>query len=219
MLSEWFICHWEPIPSSIHPSTLEPVISTSLHDPAAPSSADPQDPEISGYNTPGSGSKDQSDTSSIKSHSSKKSSSSKKSGKGRQEARVVNDLGGASTKPVKVAFLVSERARVLCRSPRRTVQLTPSADPTQCEQVSHHPPISSAYYICPEKGIEACNVDQISAKVSGMSPCRPRTIPSGLASPPSLTLVLPSAVRIGPGPLNKGYFVRLTRDGPGKGEE
>ena len=64
-----------------------------------------------------------------------------------------------------------------------------------CEQVSHHPPISSAYYLCPEKGIEACAVDQISAKVSGMS------------------------VRIGPGSLNKGVFVKLNRDGPGKGEE
>lgn len=88
-----------------------------------------------------------------------------------------------------------------------------------CEQVSHHPPISSAYYICPDKGIEACAVDQIAAKVSGMS------------------------VRIGPGELNKvrtrawrsidksnradrrldtflqGVFVKLNRDGPGKGEE
>jgi hypothetical protein len=41
-----------------------------------------------------------------------------------------------------------------------------------CEQVSHHPPISSAYYSCPEKGIEAYGVDQISAKVAGMSEFR-----------------------------------------------
>ena len=27
-----------------------------------------------------------------------------------------------------------------------------------------------------------------------------------------------TAVKVGPGPMNKGIFVRLTRDGPGKGE-
>ncbi|CAK9786953.1 unnamed protein product [Cutaneotrichosporon oleaginosum] len=63
------------------------------------------------------------------------------------------------------------------------------------EQTSHHPPVSAAYYYCPEKGIEAVCVDQIVAKVS-----------------------FPS-VRLGPGPQNKGIFVRILRDGPGKGEE
>ena len=38
-------------------------------------------------------------------------------------------------------------------------------------------------------------MDQISAKVSGMS------------------------VRVGPGPTNKGIFVKIKRDGPGQGEE
>jgi hypothetical protein len=38
----------------------------------------------------------------------------------------------------------------------------------QCEQVSHHPPVSAAYYVCPEKGIEMYGMDQIAAKVSGM---------------------------------------------------
>jgi hypothetical protein len=32
-------------------------------------------------------------------------------------------------------------------------------------------------------------------------------------------LTLVTAVRLGPGPLNKGIFVRILRDGPGKGEE
>ncbi|BEI91296.1 uncharacterized protein CcaverHIS019_0401160 [Cutaneotrichosporon cavernicola] len=63
------------------------------------------------------------------------------------------------------------------------------------EQTSHHPPVSAAYYYCPEKGIEAVCVDQIIARVS-----------------------FPS-VRLGPGPQNKGLFVRILRDGPGKGEE
>lgn len=44
-----------------------------------------------------------------------------------------------------------------------------NALPVQCEQVSHHPPISSAYYTCPSKGVEMTCVDQIAAKVSGMS--------------------------------------------------
>ncbi|RSH92481.1 hypothetical protein EHS25_008897 [Saitozyma podzolica] len=64
-----------------------------------------------------------------------------------------------------------------------------------CEQVSHHPPISAAYYCCPERGIEAVGMDQIVARVSGMS------------------------VKLGPGPINKGIFVRINREGPGKGEE
>ena len=37
------------------------------------------------------------------------------------------------------------------------------------EQISHHPPASSYYFACPEKGVEAAGVDQISAKVSGTS--------------------------------------------------
>lgn len=45
------------------------------------------------------------------------------------------------------------------------------ADTRQCEQVSHHPPVSAAYYGCPEKGIEAIGIDQIAAKVS--FPCEP----------------------------------------------
>ncbi|CDZ98460.1 Oxysterol-binding protein [Phaffia rhodozyma] len=56
-----------------------------------------------------------------------------------------------------------------------------------CEQVSHHPPISSAYYSCPEKGVEAVAIDQISAKVSGMS------------------------VKIAPGVYNKGVFIRVKK--------
>lgn len=40
------------------------------------------------------------------------------------------------------------------------------------EQISHHPPASSYYFACPEKGVEAAGVDQISAKVSGTSEFR-----------------------------------------------
>jgi hypothetical protein len=78
----------------------------------------------------------------------------------------------------------------------------------QCEQISHHPPISAAYYGCPERGIEAVCVDQITAKVSGMCewPC------------PLQRVQLIVAVRVGPGPSNQGIFVKINRDGPGKGE-
>ncbi|QRV96260.1 oxysterol binding protein [Ceratobasidium sp. AG-Ba] len=61
------------------------------------------------------------------------------------------------------------------------------------EQVSHHPPISSYYITAPERGVEACGVDQISAKVSG------------------------TTVRVTPGSANKGIFVKLNK-GPGSGE-
>ncbi|CAE6463052.1 hypothetical protein ACGC1H_002134 [Rhizoctonia solani] len=62
------------------------------------------------------------------------------------------------------------------------------------EQVSHHPPISSFYITAPERGIEACGVDQISAKVVGTS------------------------VRVTPGSSNRGIFIGLTK-GPGSGEK
>ncbi|KZT70421.1 hypothetical protein DAEQUDRAFT_725323 [Daedalea quercina L-15889] len=61
------------------------------------------------------------------------------------------------------------------------------------EQVSHHPPISAFYAMCPSRNTELMGVDQISAKVSG------------------------TTIRIVPGSYNKGIFVRLT-GGPGEGE-
>ncbi|KAJ9103831.1 hypothetical protein QFC21_002293 [Naganishia friedmannii] len=64
-----------------------------------------------------------------------------------------------------------------------------------CEQVSHHPPISSAYYACPGKGVEMTCVDQISAKVSGMT------------------------VQVTPGEANKGLFISLKEPSLGAGEE
>ncbi|GBE87394.1 hypothetical protein BKA93DRAFT_743711 [Sparassis latifolia] len=54
------------------------------------------------------------------------------------------------------------------------------------EQVSHHPPVSAFVARCPSRHIELRGVDQISAKVSG------------------------TALRIIPGSLNKGLFVKLT---------
>ncbi|EIW74369.1 hypothetical protein CONPUDRAFT_133042 [Coniophora puteana RWD-64-598 SS2] len=62
------------------------------------------------------------------------------------------------------------------------------------EQVSHHPPVSAYHAACPERGVELCGIDQISAKISG------------------------TAVRVAPGAFNRGVFVRIT-DGAGKGEK
>jgi oxysterol-binding protein-related protein 9/10/11 len=61
------------------------------------------------------------------------------------------------------------------------------------EQVSHHPPVSAYYADCPARGISLSGVDQIAAKVSG------------------------TAVRVGPGELNKGIYISISA-GPGKGE-
>ncbi|KAL7415084.1 hypothetical protein BDY24DRAFT_413768 [Mrakia frigida] len=176
VLGEHFRCHWEVPPNEIDPSTLEPVVNGFLHQ------HNVGDPAISGYNTPGNTTPsigDRSDASSVRSGRSLASSLGGKAGQEFYDAQddgIPSVTGGSvsgtafanGVKPVKVAFL--------------------------CEQVSHHPPISSAYYYCPDKGIEVFAIDQIAAKVSGMS------------------------IRIGPGSLNKGTFVKLNQ-GPGKGEE
>lgn len=61
------------------------------------------------------------------------------------------------------------------------------------EQVSHHPPVSAFTAFCPSRHLELTGIDQISAKVSGMT------------------------VRVMPGHYNKGFYVRI-KGGPGKGE-
>lgn len=55
------------------------------------------------------------------------------------------------------------------------------------EQISHHPPVSAYVYACPEKGIEACGIDQISARFGGTS------------------------VKVYPGELNKGIYLTLSK--------
>lgn len=60
-------------------------------------------------------------------------------------------------------------------------------------------------------------VDQISAKVSGMSAFQ--SFPIRLLRHLTRSLLCLSAVRIAPGSYNKGTFIKLNRDGPGKGEE
>lgn len=52
-------------------------------------------------------------------------------------------------------------------------------------------------------------MDQITAKVSGMCELRSIQYDRVTHNP---------AVRVGPGPSNRGIFVKINRDGPGKGE-
>ncbi|PFH45119.1 hypothetical protein AMATHDRAFT_71985 [Amanita thiersii Skay4041] len=61
------------------------------------------------------------------------------------------------------------------------------------EQVSHHPPISAYYALCPSRHLELCGIDQISAKVSG------------------------TTLRVVAGDFNRGIHVRVT-GGHGEGE-
>lgn len=73
------------------------------------------------------------------------------------------DAGVLESEKVTIVFLVS-RPDIIVAGDR----IQNANGQVQCEQVSHHPPISAAYYYCPEKGIEAYCMDQIAAKVSGM---------------------------------------------------
>lgn len=196
-LGEHFRCHWYIQPASIDPITKEPIVYTHLHDPD--SKDGPMDPTLmsadsSVQHTPVTSATDISDTISVRSLQGAlpspalpspaktptsikpklKGSWSTKSLKTSPEQKTVN--GGTQTpangngkEPVPVIFL--------------------------CEQVSHHPPISAAYYTCPDRGVEAVGMDQIAAKVSGMT------------------------IQIAPGESNKGIFVTLSSPSPGAGEE
>ncbi|KAJ7794643.1 hypothetical protein B0H14DRAFT_2922613 [Mycena olivaceomarginata] len=62
------------------------------------------------------------------------------------------------------------------------------------EQVSHHPPVSAYYAVCPAREVEMSGIDQISARISG------------------------TALRVSPGGHNKGMYVKIT-GGHGAGEQ
>jgi hypothetical protein len=62
------------------------------------------------------------------------------------------------------------------------------------EQISHHPPVSAYFASCPARSLELMGIDQIAAKVAGTS------------------------VRVFPGYLNKGIYIRIT-GGHGEGEQ
>ncbi|KAF8325785.1 uncharacterized protein EI90DRAFT_2931268 [Cantharellus anzutake] len=111
----------------------------------------------------------------------------------RSDARLRN--GSTSVNGVDlISALTSDASNISVGGNSSTSDSEPVRVVFLTEQVSHHPPISSYYYGAPDRGIEACGVDQISAKVSGTS------------------------VKVSPGSLNKGIFIALT-SGPGSGEK
>ncbi|WWC86563.1 uncharacterized protein L201_001440 [Kwoniella dendrophila CBS 6074] len=190
-LGEHFRCSWRLPPIVIDKATGEPVVRTHIHVPI------PGEPAYggqggSGWTTPvlgrEHGGKPSSEASSIVSSSSKASK--------KQNVGLGLKQGNKSTDTISVNRAIP--------GPGDEIESDPDAGVVDsekvtvvflCEQVSHHPPISAYYYTCPEKGIEGYGMDQISAKVSGMS------------------------VKVGPGSSNQGIFIRIARDGAGKGEE
>lgn len=206
---EYFRCSWRVPPLVLDKDTGEPIVRTHIHVPL------PNEPSYggqggSGWTTPivrpedgGKGS-EMSETSSIKSGKSSKSPIPSKSPNSTKLKRVpshasfdMSTLRQAIPGPGPEIPHMRERDAGVKDGENVTVVFL-------CEQTSHHPPVSAAYYYCPEKGIEAVGVDQIAARVS---------FPSG-----SCIYTLTPAVSLGPGPQNKGIFVRILRDGPGKGE-
>ncbi|GFZ51684.1 Oxysterol-binding protein-like protein 1 [Saitozyma sp. JCM 24511] len=189
-LGEHFRCSWRLPPIMLDSKTSEPIVRTHIHVPI------PGEPAYGGQNNSGwttpvlrpeEGGRAMSETSSIRSESSK---ASKKPAMRKSASREkVFDLSALSRAiPGPGDEIEGDPDSGVVESEKVTVVFL-------CEQVSHHPPISAAYYCCPERGIEAVGMDQIVARVSGMS------------------------VKLGPGPINKGIFVRINREGPGKGEE
>ncbi|GHJ83931.1 hypothetical protein NliqN6_0333 [Naganishia liquefaciens] len=167
-LGEHFRCHWRVPPVTLHPKTNEPVVKAHRHDPT--------NDVASSTNSPALGPSDMRDDVSIRSSASKTSARGQKPidtlPRSMSALNLQNGAGSSTDMADKediVVFL--------------------------CEQVSHHPPISSAYYACPSKGVEMTCVDQIAAKVSGMT------------------------VQVTPGEANKGLFIDLKEPSPGAGEE
>lgn len=190
-LGEHFRCSWRLPPILIDKETKEPVVRTHVHVPLAGEPAYGGQGG-SGWTTPvlrpQDGGRTGSETSSVRSFQSANS-------------KVLRSPGFSGKNKSSEAIQTPNRA---IPGPGDEIPSDPDAGVVDkekvsvvflCEQVSHHPPVSAAYYACPERGVEAYGMDQIAAKVSGMS------------------------VKVGPGPSNKGIFVRISRDGPGKGEE
>ncbi|KAG6854413.1 hypothetical protein C0991_006955 [Blastosporella zonata] len=163
VLGEHFRAHWDVTPTTYSSET--PTSSTFL----APSSYD------------------RAETASIKSAKSTKSTfSSLKSKFGQSPSTAAT----SPQQPIDVHDVAAHMS---------TLNLANGGDPSRLrvvfltEQVSHHPPVSAFYAVCPERHVELSGIDQISAKVSG------------------------TALRVAPGELNQGLFLNIT-GGPGEGE-
>lgn len=206
-LGEHFRCHWYIPPAEIDPITKEPIVYAHIHDPD--SKDGPIDPgmmstDSSVQHTPMTTATDMSDTISVRSlqgalpspvlPSPVKSPTSimpklknSKSSKSIKLSSDTQSLNGGSRTPMNENENGNGNGNGNQKEGVAVIFL--------CEQVSHHPPVSAAYYACPDRGIEAVAMDQIAAKVSGMT------------------------IQIAPGESNKGIFVTLSSPSPGAGEE
>lgn len=194
-LGEHFRCSWSLPTIGIDPKTKAPVINVHKFDPTA---SNGELVAMSAMSTPQAGPVDIRDDVSVRSLGGTTGASrppttpttpvASKSKFGRKETV---PSGGSSSTNLFGKSKDQDKANAASeQEPNERVDVV-----YLTEQVSHHPPISSAYYACPAKGVEMTCVDQISAKVS-----------------------FPS-VQITPGSANQGLFIKLSDPSPGAGEE
>lgn len=171
---EHFRCSWRVPPLILDKQSGVPIVRTHVHVPL------PNEPPYggqggSGWATPvlrpedGGKSKDGSESSSIR------STTSSKFDKSSIKAAAMADKKRGLATPSQASFDMSALRQaipgpgdeVLPREPDAGVKDSEKVTVVfLCEQTSHHPPVSAAYYHCPERGIEAVGIDQIVAKVS-----------------------------------------------------
>lgn len=164
-LGEHFRCSWRVPPLIIDKKTGTPIVRTHVHVPL------PNEPAYggtggSGWTTPvlrpEEGGKN-SETSSIMSISSKKEDKKSPAAKLKRNASSqsfdMSALRQAIPGPGEEVPSLRDPDAGVRESEKVTVVFL-------SEQTSHHPPVSAAYYYCPEKGIEAVGIDQIMARVS-----------------------------------------------------
>ncbi|KAJ3935754.1 MAG: hypothetical protein NXY57DRAFT_957850 [Lentinula lateritia] len=172
VLGEHFRSHWD-VPPVLHPTDPdEPPVAQVLV--TAPTASGLAPPETT-YKNP-------SDAASIKSSRSSKSFMSGLTPKSPSTAatspqQLADGDVSAQISQLNLGGPVDDNLRV--------VYLT--------EQISHHPPISAYYGVCPSRSVEMLGVDQISAKVSG------------------------TTLKVAPGSYNQGMFINIT-GGHGEGE-
>ncbi|KAE9390301.1 hypothetical protein BT96DRAFT_1024603 [Gymnopus androsaceus JB14] len=176
VLGEHFRCSWT-VPSVIHPTETDEPPVVQIHV-TAPTTTDAAPPDSASLKP--------SDTASIRSARSGRSSKSFMSG------RTPKSPSTAGTSPQQLP-----NADVSAQMSQLNLGETTDDDKLRVvyitEQISHHPPISAYYGVCPARSVEVLGVDQISARVAGTS------------------------LKVAPGSLNQGMFINIT-GGHGTGE-
>ncbi|KAK2465606.1 hypothetical protein APHAL10511_002498 [Amanita phalloides] len=188
VLGEHFRAHWDVIPGSFNSGS-----NSNLSDNAStttPSSTVPPSPVIPDF----------SETASVKSGRSSRSGLSLLS----RTARSSTSTAGTSPQTHSLNNIAAHMSNLSLGRPVDTIpehdgDLDSNMESPRArivyvtEQVSHHPPVSAYFAVCPSRHVEMAGVDQISAKVSG------------------------TTVRVAPGQYNQGIYINLT-GGPGEGE-